>query len=225
MKIVLYSGGQSRSNHKLHEAVVKLAKQGKRTKTLQMTYIPFCADNASVFYQRAIRRYRSHGIERFFCLPLDNSPTEAEMKVALTSDVIYLAGGNTFYFMKYMRESGMFEQIKAFAEAGGVLAGLSAGGLIMSPTIKLAADPGLGPDENDVGLKEFQGMDLFPFEFSPHFENRPQEVKAHLAYSLKTENPVFASEDGGGMIIDGNTYSVCGSSALFFRGVQVKAAL
>jgi dipeptidase E len=224
MKIVLYSGGQSRSNHKLHEAVVRLAKVGRKSRTLQMTYIPFCADGASVFYQRAIRRYRSHGIERFFCLPVDNNPTREEMEVAMKSDVIYLAGGNTFYFLKYLRETGMLDRLKEYAENGGVLAGLSAGGLIMSPTIKLAADEGLGPDENEVGLLEMDGMNLFPFEFSPHFEPTTKQVKAHIAYSLTTENPVFASVDGGGIIIDGDTYSVCGNSALFFRGVQVKSA-
>jgi dipeptidase E len=224
MKIVLYSGGQSRSNHKLHEAVVKLAKKGRKSRTLQMTYIPFCSDGASVFYERAIRRFRGHGIERFFCLPVDNNPTVAEMEVALSSDVIYLAGGNTFYFLKYLKETGMFERVKEFAENGGVMAGLSAGGLIMSPTVKLAADEGLGPDENDVGLLNFDGMDLFPVEFSPHFEPTPKQVKAHIAYSLNTEHPVFASSDGGGIIIDGDTYSVCGNSAMFFRGIQVKGA-
>ena len=224
MKIVLYSGGQSRSNHKLHEAVVSLARRGRKSRKLQMTYIPFCSDNASVFYQRAIRRYRAHGIERFFCLPVDNKPTEEEMDVALKSDVIYLAGGNTFYFLKYLRETGMLARIKAFAEKGGVLAGLSAGGLIMSPTVKLAADEGLGPDENDVELEDFEGMDLFPFEFSPHYENTTKSNRAHVAYSLTTEHPIFASEDGGGMIIDGETYSICGNAAMFFRGAQIRGA-
>ena len=222
MKIVLYSGGQSKSNHKLHQAAVELARRTRKTGTLQLTYIPFCSDNASVFYHRAIRRYRSNGVERFYCLPVDNGPTKEEMDLALTSDIIYLAGGNTFYFLKHLRESGMLSRLKTFAERGGVLAGLSAGGLIMSPTTKLAADEGLGPDENDVGVKNFDGMGLFQFEFSPHFEKTPKQIKAHLAYSLKTKNPILASEDGGGVIIDGDTYRVCGKASLFYRGTHIE---
>jgi dipeptidase E len=220
MKIVLYSGGQSKSNHKLHRAVVELAKDGRNSGKLQLTYIPFCADNAHVFYERAIRRYRSHGIERFFCMPVDVPLSRDEIAVAMKSDVIYLAGGNTFYFLKHLRDSGMLGHLKKFASRGGVLAGLSAGALIMSPTTKLAADKGLGPDPNDVGLKDYRGMNLFQFEFSPHFHPTPKQLKAHLAYSLKTPNAILASEDGGGVIINGNEVRVCGRAMLFQNGTQ-----
>lgn len=221
MKIVLYSGGQLRSNHRLHQAVVKLARLKKPKGKLQLTYFPFCADNASVFYARAIRRYRSHGVERFFCVMADARPTKEEIGEAMESDIIYLAGGNTFYFLKHLRESGLLPKLKHFAKSGGVLAGLSAGGLIMSPTIKLAADRDLGPDPNDVKLKNLEGMSLFDFEFSPHFDETQKQNQAHLAYSLKTENTVFASADGGGMIINGNDYEICGAGAFFHRGRKI----
>ena len=97
MKLVFYSGGQSRSNHRLHEAVVGLARIGKpRSKRLQMTYIPFCSDASSVFFHRAMRRYRGHGVERFFCFHVDEPHSRDEIEIALESDIIYLAGGNTF---------------------------------------------------------------------------------------------------------------------------------
>ena len=217
----MYSGGQSKSNHKLHNAVVDLAKQEKKSRKLQLTYIPFCADNAHVFYERAIRRYRSHGIERFFCMPVDGPLTKHEIEVALESDVIYLAGGNTFYFLKHLRASGMLEKLKTFAKKGGVLAGLSAGALIMSPTTKLAADKSLGPDPNDVGIKDFKGMNLFGFEFSPHFHPTKKQITAHRTYSLKTPNPVFASEDGGGVIINGDDIRMCGKGMFFYQGTTI----
>jgi dipeptidase E len=222
MNIVLYSGGQQKSNHILHKAVVKLAREKNKNGTLQLTYIPFCSDNSSVFYDRAIRRYRSHGVERFFCLPVDQGLTRDEIKVTLSSDIIYLAGGNTFYFLHHLRKSGMLNHLRTFAKRGGVLAGLSAGGLIMSPTSKLAADPGLGPDENDVKLKDFSGLNFFPFEFSPHFLETPKQNEAHLAYSKKTPHPIFASSDGGGMVIRGHQYTVVGKGCFFYRGIKLE---
>jgi len=222
MKLVLYSGGQLRSNHKLHQAVVSLARQSGSQKAanrkLTLTYIPFCHDNASIFYHRAIRRFRANGVERFFCLHADQSPSKAEIKTAMESDIIYLAGGNTFYFLKHLRESGLLDHLRRFAKKGGVLAGLSAGALIMSPTTALAADYGLGPDENDVGLKDFKSMGLFPFEFSPHFHPKPKDIKAHLNYSKKTKYPVYGVEDGSGIVIDGKKMTVLGQATVFHRG-------
>ena len=187
-----------------------------------MTYIPFCSDSSSVFFHRAMRRFRGHGVERFFCLNVDEPHSSDEVRMALQSDIIYLAGGNTFYFLKHLRESGMLEKLAKYARAGGVLAGLSAGGLIMSPTVALAADQGLGPDENEVGLKDFRAMNLFSFEFSPHFHETPGEIRAHLDYSLKTPHPIYAARDGGGMVMDGNHWTIFGGAMMFHRGTVVQ---
>ena len=221
MKIVLYSGGQLRSNHKLHQAVVELARQKHGNKELSMTYIPFCSENSGVFYHRAKRRFRANGVKKFFCLNVDNSPSKSEIKKAFQSDIVYLAGGNTFYYLKHLRESGVLAEIKKFAQKGGVLAGLSAGGLIMSPTIALAADEGLGPDDNDVGMKNFKSLGLFKFEFSPHFDGDPHEIKAHLSYSKKTRYPIYAVEDGSGVVINGNDILIYGDATIFHRGTQM----
>ncbi len=222
MKLVLYSGGQSKSNHILHETVVKLAKRGKKSpNSLQLTYIPFCSDGSSIFYNRAIRRYRSHGVKQFYCLNPDESPNKYEIQIALESDIIYLAGGNTFYFLHHLRRAKLLEPLAKFAKRGGVIAGLSAGGLIMSPTVRLAADKGLGPDENEVGVKNFKAMGLFDFEFSPHFDRTKKLVNAHLAYSKKTTYPIYAIEDGGGIVIDGQQITLHGKGAIYHQGTEV----
>ncbi len=223
MKLVFYSGGQSRSNHELHKEVVKLARSitgRNRNRTLQLTYFPFCSDQASLYFHRIRRRFRGHGVERFFCLSVDDSPTADEIKIALQSDIIYLAGGNTFYFQKYLRKTGMLERLASFAKRGGVLAGLSAGGLLMTPTTKMAADPDLEPDENEVGLRNFKAMGLVPFEFSPHFTRSAKSIQAHLAYSKKTKNPIYAVADGGGIIVNGKSIEIIGKASVFYRGYR-----
>jgi dipeptidase E len=220
MKIVLYSGGQLRSNHKLHQTVVSLARQKHGKKQLTLTYIPFCSENSSIFFHRAKRRFGANGVKNFVCLNIDNHPSPAEIKKAFQSDIIYLAGGNTFYYLKHLRESGVLAHLKSFAKKGGVLAGLSAGGLIMSPTIASAAEEALFPDDNEVNMKpkDFKSLGLFNFEFSPHFDGRPNEVKAHIAYSKKTKYPVYAVADGSGVVIDGKKITIVGKASIFHRG-------
>jgi dipeptidase E len=218
MKLVFYSGGQQRSNHRLHKMVVALARKTSKNKALKLTYIPFCSEGSETFFLRIMRRYRSHGVKQFYLLNVDQGPTRDEINEALSGDIIYLAGGNTFYFLKYLRESGMLKHLQKFVKKGGVLAGLSAGGLIMTPTVRLAADEGLGPDENDVQMKNFKSMGLVKFEFSPHFSPTRKQIAAHLAYSLTTPNRIYAVEDGSGIVVDGKHMTIVGKAHSFRRG-------
>lgn len=220
MKLVLYSGGQNASNRLLHQALSDLAGRGKR-KTL--TYIPFCSDGALTYFQRCVRRYRPFGISRFLLLPVDDPKLppcqNAEMlRRALDGDIIYLAGGNTFYFLHHLRRTGMLPKLKRFAERGGVLAGLSAGALIMTPTIHLAGYPAHEADENEIGLRDFRALGLVPFEFYPHFHDGLKLHRALLRYSRRTTSPLYALRDGGGIVLDEQRLSILGQGVIYHDG-------
>lgn len=217
-RLVLYSGGQSRSNHKLHEALVGLV--GKKKK-VSMTYVPFCEDGCRVFYGRFQRRYSRFGADSFFCLPVDSKPKKQDLDRALRSDIIYLAGGNTFYFLKHLRASGLLPRLKSFAERGGVLAGLSAGAIMLTPNIELAAYPPFEPDENEVGLRNLKALGLVKFEFLPHFVNSRRMNEAMLMYSLLSPHPVLACPDGSGVVIDGWRKTYFGHACIFHRGQKI----
>jgi dipeptidase E len=215
MKLLFYSGGQTNKNHVLHQSLSELAGSGKRK---SFAYIPFCADGSEVFYRRAIKRYQRFGFSRFQCLNVDQKFTKDELKKILDSDVIYLAGGNTFYFLKHLRESGVLPKLKRYALEGGVLAGLSAGGLVMTPSIALAGYPLDFADENDVGLKDLRSLNLVDFEFFPHFEDRPRLRKQLQTYSTHSKHPVLAVADGGGIIVNGHATTLLGTVALWSHG-------
>ena len=61
----------------------------------------------------------------------------------LKSDLIFLGGGNTFYFLKHLKSTGLIDELKTFAANGGVLCGLSAGAIIMTPHVHTASFPTL----------------------------------------------------------------------------------
>ena len=221
MKLVLLSGGRNASNLKLHQIAVKMAKKSKnRNQPLTLTYIPSCHENHLHYFNRMRRRYQRLGIKKFNCLNVDQNPSKTEIEEALQSDLIYLAGGNTFYFLKHLRETGMLGKIKSYALNGGVLVGLSAGGLLMTPTVQLAADEGMGPDDAVPGLTQFKSMNLIPFEFSPHYINTPKDIRAHLLYSTKTKNPIYAVQDGGGIVVDDHIITFYGKYAQYHQGTR-----
>jgi dipeptidase E len=218
MRLVLYSGGQRPENRLLHQTLFDLCEKKKHAK---LTYIPFCSDNSKTYFSRITRRYRSFGFNAFHCLPVDRVVEKADLVRALKSDVIYLAGGNTFYFLFHLKRSGLIPHLKKFAQRGGVLAGLSAGALILTPNIGLASVPRFDADENDVGLKDLEGLGLTPFEFSPHYSDNRGRNTSLLNYSKKTKLPVYASADGGGIVVEGDRFTVHGKAAVFYRGHRV----
>jgi len=218
LRLVFYSGGQEKRNWLLHEELIALASQKKR---IRMTYIPFCSEGHGVFFQRFIRRYKPYGATDFDCIPVDDPTLNLRgdtKKRILKSDIIYLSGGNTYYFLKHLRRSGIDKLLKAHAAKGGVLAGLSAGAIIMTPDIGLAGYPAFDRDENTVGIKNMHGLRLVNFEFFPHYRNSKRYREALLAYSKKSPIPIYACKDGSGLVVHEDRFTTYGDVFLFLNG-------
>ena len=80
-------------------------------------------------------------------------------------DIIYVQGGNTFYLLKCVRESGFGKIVKELIRKGVIYIGVSAGSYIACPTIEMA-----NPDKNTVGLTDLRALNLVPFLLSVHFK-------------------------------------------------------
>lgn len=228
--IVLYSGGQNRRNALIHESLLTLAlrRPGKRVKSqIRMTYIAFTAEGAAGFFRRFERRYKAFGGTDFHCLSADDDelsrPGAARnraVKLLLSSDVVYLSGGNTFHYLMHLRRSGLFPALRKYADRGGVLAGLSAGAILMTPNIGLAAYPDFDRDENEVALPEsrWSALNLVDFEFFPHYRRSRRYREALQSYSERSRFPLYACSDGSGIVVEGDRFTAHGDVWLFDRG-------
>jgi len=205
--LVFYSGGQNPGNSELHRVLVRLAQARRRpARSLTMTYVPFCTEGSRTFFYRAIRRYAPFGVIDFLCLDPEQNPSPLEIREALRSDIVYLAGGNTFFFLHQLRRLHMLGPLREFVARGGVLAGLR----------------GLDPDPNDVGLRDHGALGLVPFEFAPHFSPVDRVIRALTRYSRGIRHPVYASRDGGGIVMEGRAISFIGPTWAFSRGSCVR---
>jgi dipeptidase E len=217
-RLVFYSGGQEKRNWLLHEELVTLARKKKR---VHMTFIPFCSEGHNVFYQRFIRRYKPYGATHFDCIPVDDPSLKLQRDTKeriLNSDIIYLSGGNTYYFLKHLRSSGIDKLLQSHVAKGGVLGGLSAGSIIMTPHIGLAGYPAFDRDENEVGIKKLHSLNLVNFEFFPHYRNSKRYREAMLSYSKKSKYPIYACKDGSGLVVHDDRFTVYGEVFLFLNG-------
>ena len=83
-------------------------------------------------------------------------------------DVIYFCGGNTFYILDRIKKLKLNQTISNFIKNDGLYIGVSAGSIIVGPSIEIAGY-GSEADENDVNLKNLDGLNLINFSIYPHY--------------------------------------------------------
>lgn len=92
-------------------------------------------------------------------------------------DVIYVCGGNTFKLLKFAREANLKKSVKELLVRDGTYLGVSAGTIILSPTIEVANE--ITPDPNEIGLTDLTALNLIPFHVVVHFEeSQEKEIRA-----------------------------------------------
>jgi dipeptidase E len=69
---------------------------------------------------------------------------------------VYIGGGNTYYLLARMRQSGMVDELVHFARDGGPIYGGSAGAVVLGRDIATVAHL----DTNEVDLSDTAGLDL-----------------------------------------------------------------
>ncbi len=81
-------------------------------------------------------------------------------------DVIYISGGNTFYLLYHLMKSGVDKIFKKIA-GRTVLIGVSAGAVVLGPSIKIAQY--FDDERNIVKLKNFSALKLTEIIVLPHY--------------------------------------------------------
>jgi len=116
-------------------------------------------------------------------------------------DIIFIGGGNTFYLLKYIRESGFDKVIKELLDKDMIYIGVSAGSMVVCPDISQAQWKHL-EDENIVDLKDLRGMGLVDFMVIPHYVSKQKAIieknKGKVSYPIiaLTDTQAVLVEDG-----------------------------
>lgn len=121
-------------------------------------------------------------------------------------DIIYGQGGNPYYLLKYVYQSGFDRVIKELISKGVLYVGASAGSYIMCPTLEMAmwARPerlryGLAPDVKALGYVPF----LLKVHYDAKNRERNEQVKEEMS---KTKYPVrILTDDQAILVQDGKT--------------------
>lgn len=124
-----------------------------------------------------------------------------EQKKLLDSNILLISGGNTFSLLRNLRYSGLDKTIMEFIKKPEfVLAGFSAGALVLTPNIRICDLPS-DNEENVVGLDDLTGLGIVDFEVFPHYEEHSQETILN-DYKKTTPNNVREITDEDYISID-----------------------
>ncbi len=106
-------------------------------------------------------------------------------------EVIFVAGGNTFYLLQESIKSSFDLVLKGLADRNKIYVGSSAGAVLVGPDISLVGsfdDPSKAPE-----LKDYTGLHLIDFVVLPHYgkpkyEERYQDIiKRATVKGVKTK--------------------------------------
>jgi len=137
--------------------------------------------------------------------------TESKTRESLSQfDVIFVAGGNTFYLLNWARKSGFAKVAKELVAKGKIYIGSSAGSILIGPDIISAGwgtESGWG-DDNFLNMKDTTGIELVNFSVYPHFtedQRKLMETNAKV-----TEYPIIAITDQQMVVVDDEDYKIVG---------------
>ncbi|MBO0454697.1 Type 1 glutamine amidotransferase-like domain-containing protein [Candidatus Enterococcus murrayae] len=155
----------------MFQNVSHLLKSVEEVKGKTVTFIPIASKVEKLGFFVKIGKWalRFNGMK---VEELDiRTASHEQIKATLAkNDMIYIAGGNTFYLLQELRRSGADQLIIKEVERGKLYIGESAGAIVACPDIGYSTvmdDPTKAPE-----LTDYKGLGLVDFYVVPHYQSR-----------------------------------------------------
>lgn len=164
------------------------------------------ADNPQWFGKFKDQLYQL-GITNIEDLDLRSKNQDELEKLLSRKDMLFVNGGNTFFLPDWIRRAGFEKPLKKFLLEDKLYVGVSAGGIVVTPTIAIAGvEPG---DANNVRMQNFTGLGIVDFEFSPHVPDMVSYESVE-EYSKITDNKIYSVDDYAAVLVQDDKISIIG---------------
>lgn len=196
MNIALLSEQVSGENDLTGKVIQRLLlKRGNK----EIAYIPSQSDASRHYFNLAKEYYRSLGLSLIRYFDLDKEYDTSKFLSLINSGAIHLSGGSTYHFLENLKKRNFLLPLQQYALQGGIIIGVSAGAILMTPGIQssiLCGDPVIdGLDTNSLHLVDW--------EFIPHFVQSRESRNRIEAYSKTVSRDIYACPDGAGVFLFG----------------------
>jgi dipeptidase E len=198
VRLFLTSNALPSSSPSLREEFLNLV--GKTPRQIRVVFIPTAsaAERDGPSTPAAHSELMDIGIpaENIVDLELDHPISVDEL---MRFDVIFVDGGNTFYLLQKVRESGFEAAIREYLRQDrGVYVGVSAGTILAGPDIEIAAP---WDNKNAAVLSDTKGLGMIATAYSPHY--KPEDDPILNDYRSKVTYPIQELRDGEAVLSDG----------------------
>lgn len=154
------------------------------------------------YSQLAKKQFEEMGFTRIDFIDLETEPATNFSSYG----VIYVCGGNTFKLLKFAREANFQSSIDNLLKRNGVYVGVSAGSIIVGPSIDIANE--VEPDPNEAGLEDLTGFGITNLIVLPHYspkiekETKAFEIKYGVTVERLSNSQAVLIENGEKTIIE-----------------------
>ena len=210
MKLVLFSDYKYVNTQDFGNRLIELI--GKHQP--RVGYISSSPDSTQKFYSETKDYYSKSNLILSPYIDLEDGFDSDIIELIFQADAIHLSGGNTFRFLYWIVKRGLDKQLVEYVNSGGVLIGVSAGSIVMTPDISESA---LCGDENYIGLKDTKGLDLINFHYVPHASGNVVN-KDVITKSKQDCSAILVCKDSDWVVNDGVKFEVHGVPKLILYG-------
>jgi len=134
--------------------------------------------------------------------------TETEIRdFFVDKNVIQVSGGNPFYLLKTVRESGFDKVLKDLLNNGLCYVGCSSGSYLMCPTVEIG---GWKTTRNKYGVTDFNALRYVPFLIKCHYTDEQKEKVLGKMKELKY--PLRILRDDQAFLVEDGNYTFIGNS-------------
>ncbi len=160
-------------------AIVTTAAEGKET---------------NKYSQLAQKQFLSMG---FITVDFVDLETQSEKDLS-SYGIIYVCGGNTFKLLKFAREANFKNSIVNLLKRNGIYIGVSAGSIIVGPSIEIAGE--VAGDDNTIDLEDLTGFGITNLIVLPHYS--PELEEETKAFETKYKVTVERINNSQALLIE-----------------------
>ena len=188
--------------------LLKTVEPDLKNKTV--TYIPTASAAEKLGFFVKIGKWRLRRLGLIVDeLEISKSSYETIKSKLEKNDIIYIAGGNTFFLLQELRRTGADQLLAKEINNGKLYIGESAGAIVAAPDIGYSAE--MDCAEKAPGLKDYAGLNLTEFYVVPHYKNWEMGKTAEIIinrYSAELDLKVIG--DNQAVLVDNNEVRIIG---------------
>ncbi|GIM27928.1 hypothetical protein CPJCM30710_05940 [Clostridium polyendosporum] len=204
----------SKLNSHREDSVNKLLLSTIGKKGAQVGYISFNSDSMRKVFNSNMFFYRGLGLSNILYFDLEEEFNSTITDNILNCDAIYLCSDDTNKLLYLLKKRNMNKILKRYVSQGGILVGVSAGGILMTEDIAIAS---LIVGE-EPPVKDATFLSLVDFTFIPHWQENTQYLPMLIDYSLQHRKKIYCCSDGYGIAVIDNKIEFFGDIVKIHEG-------